>query len=161
MNESSNLSNPTTESPTLEQMRSELRQKHVDPSRLAHVVVPGDNLFGEIQGWDGDFVKIKNPRRLTRNSVMTAKGPAVSIACVDWDMVDGGIINAKPIIFFHVKEMDEETQRRYLSIYLGYLQDKQLQAARAAGIEIAGADQMPRGPVEPSIFDPSGVRRVS
>ena len=152
MTEPSTPSQPSEEQnrndQTLEQMKTELREKRVDPSRLTHVVVPGDNLVGELVGWEAEFMKIKNPKRLVKQQNMVpGKGLMVSISMVDWDLVEEGVIHVHPITYVPIRDMNAETQRRYYGIYLGYLDDKVIQRARAAGIEIAGADQLPKGDV--------------
>lgn len=126
-------------------MKSELRQKHVDSHRLIHAIIPGDNVVGELQGWDGEFLKLKNPKRLAKSQgVIPGKGAVISISLIDWDMVDEGIINLKPIAYFLIRDMNEATQKRYFGIYLGHLQDKIIQSAKNAGIEIAGMNQLPK-----------------
>jgi hypothetical protein len=123
-------------------MKSELRQKQVDPLRLVHVIIPGDNVVGESVGWEGEFMKVKNPKRLIRQQGMVpGKGLVVSISMVDWDMVDDGVVHVKPIAYVLVSEMSEETQGRYLGIYLGYLEDRKIQRAQQAGIAIPTMQQ--------------------
>jgi hypothetical protein len=151
----------TSEAPSLDQLRSELRQKKVDPSRLTHVIIPGDNLVGECVGWQNDEMKLKNPRRLIKQQGMVpGKGVIVSISMVDWDMIDEGVIFCRPLMRAHISDLNEETQARYFGIYLGYLEGKVIQKAREAGIEVADPSQVPRAAQAASILAGSDVRRT-
>ncbi len=152
MTESSQNSE-TTSPPKLEEMKSELRQQGVDVERLSIVTAVGDIIVGEVQRWSEDgMVDLKNPRRLVRAQMMGPEGMTMKFQIIDWDLLVSGTISVHPQVFCSLKTTDEETQARYFTLYLGYLEGKKLSRAQAAGLHL------PNGPLPTGGIPPGLVR---
>ena len=131
----------------LKQVHEDLARFGVEPDALACVALGDTELvIGEVYDHkdylEGEnhasifqhapFVSLKDPKRLTRLQVQNRQTGAVGvqILIVDYDFVEAGIIEVKPLMAFFFDWCDFGTQLRYCKAYLSFLEGRRKARSR-------------------------------
>lgn len=139
----------------LDQLHEELKKNDVEPEALAVALLDAkEMIIGEVFEHDvymesgieghgsffekGRFVTFKNPKRYTRLLLLAPNGEQnVSITISDFDNIDAGAIEVRPMGFFFLDWLNTVSQINYCRTYLNWFDGKRRAMAKAAGIEIA------------------------
>jgi hypothetical protein len=148
------------------EVHEKLRKEGVEPGALAVVRVSDQEmLIGEVfdhekmmadgpEAGHGSvmeertFLGIKNPRLIIRRVLTHRETGALKIESVfsDYDMVDEGYVEVRPMSVFFLDWMNWQTQLNYCGNYLGFLEGRKLAraeaAAAAAGIKVVRPDAL-------------------
>ena len=155
--------------PDVEKMKEELAKLHdtlrkfeVDPDALALAFVAGNEMvFGEVldhetfyedkdAGKRGSFFEkaeyaaIKNPKRYTRVTMVDRNTGAqhIDMQCSDFDFIDQGIVEVRPIAFFFFDWLNLPSQISYCRSYVGFLEGRE-RARKAHAAAQSGLVQAP------------------
>jgi hypothetical protein len=128
-----------------------LTEKGVETQRLGVFGVIGEQILGEAEECPDDdgWIVIKNPKRIIRLQEMGEGGSfRINFILIEWDLIVGGEIHARPEYHYSLKNLNEESQLRYLGLYAQYFEQKKMAAAARANIVIPEM-QSPFGKVRP------------
>lgn len=165
---------PTTPSPlettndaqleeTLKDMHEKLKGQGVSPDLLVvALLTSNDMVFGEVASGEGmeedgesimgryEFVSIRNPKRLTRMVMLSQRGEMnVQIVFSDFDFVNKGVVEVRPVGCFLLKWLDTVSQVNYCGAYLNFEEGRRLAMLEQRGITMASPGDLlklrPRG----------------
>lgn len=143
---------PTPEEKILDEMHALIRSEGVVPEHLVVLILgPSEMVFGEVYDPDryrashepssfgsifeaGDFVAVKDPKRLIRLSANNQGNLSFQLAFADFDMIERGTVEFKPQAAFFLSWLSAISQINYCHAFLGWADGKKMASAKAAGI---------------------------
>lgn len=157
----------STEIAHLRQVHEVLRGFDVEPEALAVLFVgPNEMVFGEVldheifvgpEGMHGSLLRqnegvvvIRNPRRLTRHTIMDRSTNQLGNQMVfsDFDFIDKGLLEVRANAAFFVDWGNPPTQLQYCAAYANFLEGRRRAQAEAAGIVLPNQNPQPEKRIE-------------
>lgn len=126
--------------PKLKAIKDALKSKGVAVEDLAVLMIPGDQIIGELVGESGPVcpvnrsVKVKNPKRILREMMRTNEGVVINFMVGDLDMVEEGMVFFHPHGGYRVDQISEDSQVHLLAIYADFMERKMMNKAKEAGL---------------------------
>ena len=92
----------------------------------------------------GGFVAMKNPKRYSRFVLIDPRTGQqnVKTAFSDFDLIEEGVIEVKPVSFFFLDWLSTLSQINYCYAYVSWLHGKKAAQAAQAGITVAPASAL-------------------
>jgi hypothetical protein len=137
----------------LEDLHTLLKTENIRVEALAVChLSPNDMIFGEVYNFEDyfepdkvagsifgleNFVAIKNPKRLVRMTAQPRPGEfSFHFIFSDFDMVESGTIEVRPISAFFLSWLSLPSQINYCQEYISWIDGKRMATYKAAGLVI-------------------------
>lgn len=136
-------------------MKAQLRESKYDFEKIAvFMITAGDQILGQVEGDDpslvGRSVTISSPKRFIRLQKATQTGLEMNFLVTDLDMIDDGTVQVHALVAYRLKDLNEESQGRYLGFLLDHLSQREQERRARSGIILPGQSE-PRAFVMPNL----------